>query len=50
LTSAAAVVKLTDMPLWQAANPRPKAMWVLPVPLKDDDKLDVKDRPVVSQG
>ena len=32
-TRAAAVVKPTDIPLWQAATPRPRAMWVLPVPL-----------------
>ena len=32
-TSAAAVVKPTDMPRWQAAKPKPRAMWVLPVPL-----------------
>ena len=30
-TSAAAAVKPTDIPFWQAA--RPRAMWVLPVPL-----------------
>jgi hypothetical protein len=30
LTSAAAVVKLTDVPFWQAASLWPKAMWVLP--------------------
>ena len=28
-----AVVKPTDIPLWQAARPSPRAMWVLPVPL-----------------
>ena len=32
-TRAAAVVKPTDMPLWQAAKPSPRATWVLPVPL-----------------
>ena len=32
-TSDAAVVKPTDSPLWQAASPRPRATWVLPVPL-----------------
>ena len=32
-TSAAAVVKPTDMPRWQAARPKPRATWVLPVPL-----------------
>ena len=32
-TSAAAVEKPTDSPLWQAARPSPSAMWVLPVPL-----------------
>ena len=32
-TRAAAVVKPTDIPLWQAARPRPRAMWVLPAPL-----------------
>ena len=32
-TSAAAVVKPTDIPRWHAARPSPRAMWVLPVPL-----------------
>ena len=32
-TSEAAVVKPTDSLLWQAASPRPRATWVLPVPL-----------------
>ena len=32
-TRAAAVVKPTDIPRWQAAKPRPRATWVLPVPL-----------------
>ena len=32
-TSAAAVMKPTERPFWQAAKPRPRAMWVLPVPL-----------------
>ena len=32
-TSAAAVMKPTERPFWQAARPRPRAMWVLPVPL-----------------
>ena len=32
-TRAAAVVKPTDIPRWQAARPRPRATWVLPVPL-----------------
>ena len=27
------MVKPTDIPRWQAAMPKPKAMWVLPVPL-----------------
>ena len=27
------MVKPTDSPLWQAASPRPRATWVLPVPL-----------------
>ena len=30
---AAAVVKPTDKPFWQAASPNPRAMWLLPVPL-----------------
>ena len=32
-TSAAAVVKPTDRPFWQAARPSPSAICVLPVPL-----------------
>ena len=32
-TRAAAVVKPTDIPFWQAARPRPRGTWVLPVPL-----------------
>ena len=32
-TRAAAVVKPTDIPRWQAAKPVPGATWVLPVPL-----------------
>ena len=32
-TRAAAVVKPTDIPFWQAARPSPRATWVLPVPL-----------------
>ena len=28
-----AVVKPTDIPRWQAASPKPRATWVLPVPL-----------------
>ena len=27
------MVKPTDIPFWQAARPRPRATWVLPVPL-----------------
>ena len=27
------MVKPTDSPLWQAASPRPRAIWVLPAPL-----------------
>ena len=30
-TSAAAVVKPVERPLWQAASPSPRATWVLPV-------------------
>ena len=37
-TSAAAVMKPTERPFWQAARPRPRAMWVLPV--CGGDKLD----------
>jgi hypothetical protein len=29
---AAAAVKPTDSPFWQAARPSPSAMWLLPVP------------------
>ena len=32
-TRAAAAVKPTDIPLWQAASPSPRATWVLPAPL-----------------
>src|SRR6516164_9828730 len=32
-TRAAAVMKPTDKPFWQAASPNPRAMWVFPVPL-----------------
>ena len=31
-TKAAAVIKPTERPFWQAARPRPRAIWVLPVP------------------
>jgi hypothetical protein len=31
---AAAVIKPTDKPFWQAASPNPRTMWVFPVPLK----------------
>ena len=31
-TSAAAVMKRTFKPFWQAAKPKPRAIWVLPVP------------------
>lgn len=48
LTSAAAVVKLTEMPFWQAANPTPRAMWVLPVPL-GPRAITFARRPIHSQ-
>ena len=44
-TRAAAVVKRTLKPFWQAANPSPKATWDLPVPLgpKGNDILALID-------
>ena len=32
MARAAAVVKPTDKPFWQAARPSPSPMWLLPVP------------------
>src|SRR5437588_471395 len=44
-TMAAAAVKPTDSPFWQAARPSPSAMWLLPVPgvAERDDVLPALD-------
>ena len=49
-TSEAAVVKPTDSPLWQAASPRPRATWVLPVYRSPAHRVSPADHMVKSSN